>query len=265
MVLGQAASADPSAHTWYRLRMCESSDNYSINTGNGYYGAYQFDLATWQSVGGSGYPNQASKAEQDARALILYRERGWQPWTCASILGLREDSDARSGRISDIKIGGKHTGGGTHTGDGDALRGTFPGTRWYYYGDNNANIKTFQNEMHHRGYFPVGTGQYGPLTLHMVKKLQRLNGLVPNGYIGPNTWRLAWTGTLHRHTTSIATSTGRRSRPSPASAGTTTATTTRTSRRSRTRCTTAATSPSAPASTARSPCTWSRNCNASTD
>ena len=51
--------------------------------------------------------------------------------------------------------------------------------------------------MHHRGYFPVGTGQYGPLTLHMVKKLQRLNGLVPNGYIGPNTWRLAWTGKYH--------------------------------------------------------------------
>ena len=61
VVLGQSAGADPSAHTWHRLRMCESSDNYSINTGNGYYGAYQFDLSTWQSVGGSGYPNQAWK------------------------------------------------------------------------------------------------------------------------------------------------------------------------------------------------------------
>src|SRR5689334_46362 len=35
---GPTANADPSAHTWYRLRMCESSNNYSINTGNGYYG-----------------------------------------------------------------------------------------------------------------------------------------------------------------------------------------------------------------------------------
>ena len=39
-----SASADPSATTWHRLRMCESSDNYSIDTGNAHYGAYQFDL-----------------------------------------------------------------------------------------------------------------------------------------------------------------------------------------------------------------------------
>src|ERR671926_1941073 len=61
-----SASADPSAHTWYRLRMCESSNNYSIDTGNDHYGAYQFDLPTWRSVGGRGYPNRAPKAEQDA-------------------------------------------------------------------------------------------------------------------------------------------------------------------------------------------------------
>jgi peptidoglycan hydrolase-like protein with peptidoglycan-binding domain len=48
--------------------------------------------------------------------------------------------------------------------------------------------------MHARGFFPVGTGQYGPNTLAMVKRLQSQNGLVPNGEIGPNTWRMAWTG-----------------------------------------------------------------------
>src|SRR6266516_4712901 len=36
------ASADPSADAWHRLRVCESSDNYATNTGNGHYGAYQF-------------------------------------------------------------------------------------------------------------------------------------------------------------------------------------------------------------------------------
>ncbi|WP_375489897.1 peptidoglycan-binding protein [uncultured Jatrophihabitans sp.] len=51
--------------------------------------------------------------------------------------------------------------------------------------------------MHHRGYFPAGTGQYGWQTWYMVTQLQRLNGLVPNGLIGPNTWRLAWTGKYH--------------------------------------------------------------------
>jgi resuscitation-promoting factor RpfA len=184
---GQSASADPSANTWYRLRMCESGDNYAINTGNAHFGAYQFDLATWRSVGGTGYPYRASKAEQDARALILYRMRGWQPWQCAGILGLHEDGDAGSGRTGDITI----TVTKPHR---TSAIPAFPGTRWYRYGDDNRHIKTFQDQMHHRGYFPVGTGQYGPNTLRMVKQLQRLNGLVPNGDIGPNTWRLAWIG-----------------------------------------------------------------------
>ncbi len=74
----------------------------------------------------------------------------------------------------------------------------FPGVRWYRFGDWSAKLKVFQNEMHHRGFFPAGTGQYGPQTLRMVKQLQRLNGLIPNGLIGPKTWRLAWTGKYTR-------------------------------------------------------------------
>ncbi|WP_328842203.1 transglycosylase family protein [Nakamurella leprariae] len=88
VVGGGTASADPTASEWQRLRQCESGDNYTINTGNGYYGAYQFDLSTWRSVGGTGYPHQASRATQDALALKLWQQRGWSPWTCASILGL---------------------------------------------------------------------------------------------------------------------------------------------------------------------------------
>ena len=184
-VSGGPASADPSGSDWYRLRMCESSNNYSIDTGNDHYGAYQFDLPTWRSVGGSGYPNRATPAEQDRRALILYRMRGWQPWQCASMLGLREDRDARSGRTSDIALPRSTSG---------AIPAFPGGSHWYQYGETSRNIKTFQDQMHRRGYFPVGTGEYGPNTLRMVKRLQSLNGLVPNGYIGPNTWRLAWTG-----------------------------------------------------------------------
>ncbi|MCW2542252.1 MAG: Transglycosylase domain protein, partial [Frankiales bacterium] len=177
------ASADPSANSWLRLRQCESGNNYAINTGNDHYGAYQFDLSTWRSVGGSGYPNNASAAEQDARALILYRQRGWQPWQCASIVGLREDGDARSGRTSDITVAKPATAPKASSGIP-----AFPGLRWFHEGDWNASIKRFQDRMHARGFFPVGTGQYGPNTLAMVKRLQSQNGLVPNGEIGPNTW-----------------------------------------------------------------------------
>lgn len=66
------------------IRMRESGGNYATNTGNGYYGAYQFDLGTWRGVGGSGLPSEASPAEQDMRAQMLYDRRGCSPWpnTC---------------------------------------------------------------------------------------------------------------------------------------------------------------------------------------
>lgn len=93
------ADADPAAIDWHRLRVCESGDQYDIDTGNGYYGAYQFDLPTWHSVGGDGQPNLNPAPEQDYRALYLYRMRGWQPWGCATLLNFREDPDARTRRI----------------------------------------------------------------------------------------------------------------------------------------------------------------------
>ncbi len=186
---GSNANADPSASDWYRLRNCESGNNYSINTGNGYYGAYQFNLDTWRSVGGTGYPNLASPGEQDARALILYRLRGWQPWTCAGIVGLREDGDARSGRISDIRIPGSGGAGG----GSDAP--AYPSSRSYVVGDNDPVIKRFKDQMHARGFFPVGNATYGQGLLVVVKRLQSLNGIRSSGLLGPLTWHAAWAGT----------------------------------------------------------------------
>lgn len=63
-----------------RIKMCESGGNYSAVNPAGYYGAYQFDLQTWRSVGGTGYPHHASPAEQDMRAQMLYNSRGSSPW-----------------------------------------------------------------------------------------------------------------------------------------------------------------------------------------
>lgn len=72
-----ASSSDPLT----RIRLCESGGNYTVIDPTGtYFGAYQFDLPTWQSVGGAGYPHQASPAEQDYRASVLFAERGAAPW-----------------------------------------------------------------------------------------------------------------------------------------------------------------------------------------
>ncbi|MBP2327406.1 hypothetical protein JOF56_007791 [Kibdelosporangium banguiense] len=91
------AVADPAHGDWARLRTCESGGRYDAK--GKHFGAYQFTMTTWKSVGGQGSPHLASPDEQDYRALYLYRMRGWQPWSCARKLKLREDRDARSKRV----------------------------------------------------------------------------------------------------------------------------------------------------------------------
>lgn len=72
------------------LRMCESTDRYGVNTGNGYYGAYQFSAVTWWWLGYSGYPNEASPAVQDQAVRDLYALMGWSPWpACSRYLGFQ--------------------------------------------------------------------------------------------------------------------------------------------------------------------------------
>jgi hypothetical protein len=62
------------------IAQCESGRNPATDTGNGFYGKYQFTLETWQSVGGTGNPAQASETEQDQRAAALYAQAGPSPW-----------------------------------------------------------------------------------------------------------------------------------------------------------------------------------------
>lgn len=62
------------------IAQCESGGNPATNTGNGFYGKYQFTQSTWNSVGGSGNPAAASEAEQDRRAAMLYAREGAAPW-----------------------------------------------------------------------------------------------------------------------------------------------------------------------------------------
>ena len=72
-----------------RLRSCEGS--YTSNTGNGYYGAYQFDKRTWGNYGGYELASDAPAAVQDEKAWQTYKARGWKPWpTCKVKMGLQD-------------------------------------------------------------------------------------------------------------------------------------------------------------------------------
>ncbi len=82
------ASTSTGSGGWQALRQCESGGNYSTDTGNGYYGAYQFSASTWHSLGYSGLPSQASPATQDQAAQQLAQRSGLSQWpTCSSRLG----------------------------------------------------------------------------------------------------------------------------------------------------------------------------------
>ncbi len=78
---------------WDRLAQCESTGNWSINTGNGYYGGLQFDARTWRAYGGTEFaplPHQASREEQIAVATKVRDSRGgYGAWpACSRKLGL---------------------------------------------------------------------------------------------------------------------------------------------------------------------------------
>jgi Transglycosylase-like domain len=82
-------AASHTGDVWAALRNCESHGNYGDNTGNGYYGAYQFSAGTWHSLGYPGLPSQASPAAQDQAAQQLQARSGWGQWpACSRALGL---------------------------------------------------------------------------------------------------------------------------------------------------------------------------------
>jgi hypothetical protein len=74
------ASSPAASPTLEAIAACESGGNPGTDTGNGFYGKYQFTLQTWASVGGSGNPAAASEAEQNRRAAALFAREGASPW-----------------------------------------------------------------------------------------------------------------------------------------------------------------------------------------
>ncbi|WP_269779331.1 transglycosylase family protein [Propioniciclava soli] len=100
LVLGGMVAA-PSAQAfdlavWDRVAQCESTGNWAINTGNGYYGGLQFSASTWRAYGGAeyaSYAHQASKAQQIAIARRTLAAQGPGAWpTCSRRAGLTRDN-----------------------------------------------------------------------------------------------------------------------------------------------------------------------------
>jgi hypothetical protein len=75
-----AAARSTASPALQAIAACESGGDPQTDTGNGFYGKYQFTLPTWQAVGGAGNPARAPEAEQDRRAAALLAQAGPGQW-----------------------------------------------------------------------------------------------------------------------------------------------------------------------------------------
>ena len=80
LALGTGTANADSDVNWDAVAKCESGGNWSIATGNGYYGGLQFTLGTWRANGGTGSPHQASREEQIRVAENVLRTQGIGAW-----------------------------------------------------------------------------------------------------------------------------------------------------------------------------------------
>ena len=176
MATATASSASTST-VWDRVASCESGGNWSINTGNGYYGGLQFSDSTWDAYGGERYAstaNRATKAQQITVAQKVLAAQGPGAWpTCGARAGLTRtnggavDAGSTSTTISRsaVRRAPVHSvSAGKLVVDG--VRG--PKT--------NAAIERW-----------VGGSVNGNLSRTDVKALQRKVGSTPDGVIGPKT------------------------------------------------------------------------------
>ncbi|MDF0371835.1 transglycosylase family protein [[Kitasatospora] papulosa] len=93
-LMGATGASAASVATWDAVAQCESGGNWSINTGNGYYGGLQFSQSSWAAAGGTQYAARADLATKDqqiAAAEKLLDLQGPGAWSCAGAGGLTND------------------------------------------------------------------------------------------------------------------------------------------------------------------------------
>ena len=224
-----SASAGGSIAQFERLARCESGGNWAINTGNGYYGGLQFNLATWRGLGLSGYPHQASKAQQIAAGQKLHSQRGWQPWpACSRKLGLsgnggysgsgqaapvapaRTEAASRARRPAPAPVAvavGKTVRGTPAVARATRvarLRTLRPGTAPAFDGREmtvrdvrtyRTAVQVWQARMAARGWAIRADGYFGPRSSAVARAFAREKGIrtrVP-GIVDRAVWNAAWT------------------------------------------------------------------------
>ncbi|WP_261554566.1 transglycosylase family protein [Frankia tisae] len=186
LAVSQPAEA---ATTWAGLRQCESGGDYTANTGNKYFGAFQFSASTWHSLGYSGLPHQAAPAVQDEAALRLAQRSGFGQWpVCGRGMG------------ADQLAGGTSSSGAVQASRSaqraaltvSPVASTTPRfTRTLTAAlvrQDRADVRAWQTRMSQLGYPIAVDGHFGPRSAAAARSFQGSHGLAVDGIVGPATW-----------------------------------------------------------------------------
>ena len=171
MVTSGYANAAYDPTVWDRVAACESSGNWAISTGNGYFGGVQFSSSTWKGFGGQAYAtyaHQASKSEQIAIARRVLATQGPGAWpSCSVKAGLTRDN-----------------GGASRTALPDGSSGAVELASRELVVNGVLGEATVRRMQEWVGATP--DGRWGPLT---TRALQREVGATVDGVKGPETTR----------------------------------------------------------------------------
>jgi hypothetical protein len=190
---GLAAAAGPAnaATTWDGLRQCESGGDYGTNTGNGFYGAYQFSPRTWHSLGYSGLPSDASPAVQDEAARRLAKRDGFNSWPhCGRGMG---GGDLANGASYEAPHGASRNGRRAvlpSAGTADSRGG--PSFTTALVGQFREDVRSWQAQMKKKGFDIAVDGRYGPESESAARALQAAKGISTDGICGQQTWTAAF-------------------------------------------------------------------------
>ncbi len=181
--VGLGVPAHAAGSPWDVVAACESGGNWSINTGNGYFGGLQFSASTWNASGGARYAPRAdlaSKAEQIVTAQRVLAAQGPGAWpTCGQRAGLtRADGGAATAAPAPAK---------TDTSVVFVSRST---TRSAIAAHGKLAVDGVMGPMTTRAIQRwVGVAANGLMGRASTKALQRKVGATPDGAFGPLTTR----------------------------------------------------------------------------
>jgi hypothetical protein len=214
-VAATSAAAGGSLAQFEALAQCESGGNWSINTGNGYFGGIQFSAATWRGIGYGGLPHQASKATQIEAGQKLQGRYGWGQWpACSRKLGLSGNGGVSTSTSpatpTHTHAAPAPTRTAPHTHAAPAPTRTAPvrasrgRTAPAFVGGimTTADVSTFsattkawQQQMRSRGWTITVDGYFGPQSSSVAKRFAAEKGLRPAaaGTVDATVFGAAWT------------------------------------------------------------------------